>query len=63
MVEVKPENEINEPSVQAKKQTAEKYCEVVNKNIGKFAIEKPWSYIIVSIEKITIHSTIDGLLT
>ncbi|MDO8566107.1 MAG: DEAD/DEAH box helicase family protein [Candidatus Moranbacteria bacterium] len=63
MIEVKPELEIQALSVQAKKQTAEKYCEVVNKNIGKFGIIKPWRYVIVPTEKITISSTIDGLLS
>lgn len=62
MIEVKPESEIQTPSVQAKKQTAEKYCEVVNKNIGKFGIIKPWKYVIIPTERITIQSTISGLL-
>lgn len=62
MVEVKPESEIAVSSVQAKKATAEKYCEVVNRNIGKFGIVKPWRYVIIPTERITIHSTIDGLL-
>jgi len=61
MIEVKPESEINNPSVLAKKQTAEKYCEIVNKNIGKFGIVKPWKYLIVPTNKIIINSTIDGL--
>lgn len=63
MIEVKPENEINTPSVQAKRQTAEKYCEVVNKNVGKFGIIKPWRYVIIPTEKITIQSTIAGLIS
>lgn len=62
MIEVKPENEINTSSVQAKKQTAEKYCEVINTNIGKFGIVKPWRYVIVATEKITTTSTIVFLL-
>ena len=62
MIEVKPVSEISDPSVQAKKQTAEMYCEIVNKNIGKFGIVKPWRYVIIPTERITIHSTIDGLL-
>ena len=62
MIEVKPESEIAASSVQAKKATAEKYCEVVNKNMGKFGIVKSWRYIIIPTERITIHSTIDGLL-
>jgi len=62
MIEVKPESDISAPSVQAKKQTAERYCEVVNKNIGKFGIVKPWRYVIVPTNRITIQSTIDGLL-
>jgi type III restriction enzyme len=62
MIEVKPEIEINTPSVQAKKQTAEKYCEVINKNIGKFGIVKPWRYAIIPTERITVHSTLSGLL-
>ena len=63
MIEVKPAGEISDPIVQAKKQTAEMYCEIVNKNIGKFGIVKPWRYVIVPTERITIHSTIDGLLS
>lgn len=62
MIEVKPQSEILDPSVQAKKQTAEKYCEVVNKNIGKYGITKPWRYIILPTDRITISSTINGLL-
>lgn len=62
MIEVKPTNEIDTPNVQSKKQTAEKYCEIVNKNIGKFGIVKPWKYIIIPTERITIHATVDGLL-
>ncbi|OGC04434.1 hypothetical protein A2276_08690 [candidate division WOR-1 bacterium RIFOXYA12_FULL_43_27] len=62
LVEVKPESEIDTSSVQAKKTTAEKYCEVVNKNIGKYGIVKPWKYVIVPTERITIQSTVIGLL-
>lgn len=62
MIEVKPDAEINLPDVRAKKQTAEKYCDVVNRNIGKFGIVKPWRYIIAPTSRITIHSTIDGLM-
>ena len=62
MIEVKPSAEIQMQSVQAKKQTAEKYCEAVNKNLGKLGIVKPWRYIIIPTERITIHSTIDALL-
>jgi type III restriction enzyme len=62
MIEVKPESEIQTSSVQSKKQTAEKYCEIVNKNIGKFGIIKPWRYVIVPTEKITVSSTITTLL-
>lgn len=62
MIEVKPGDEINTPSVQAKKTTAEKYCEVVNQNIGKFGIVKPWRYVVVPTDRITIRSTIESLL-
>ena len=62
MIEVKPEVEVNTSSVQAKKQTAEKYCEIVNKKIGKFGIIKPWRYVIIPTDKITVSSTIDNLL-
>ena len=62
MIEVKPEDEISHADVQAKKQTADKYCEIVNNNIGKFGIVKPWRYVIVPTERITISSTIDGLI-
>jgi len=62
MIEVKPSPDIQTQSVQAKKQTADKYCDVVNKNIGKLGIVKPWKYLIVPTERITIHSTISALL-
>ena len=62
MIEVKPEEEINSPSVQAKKHTAEKYCEVVNKNFGKFGIVKKWRYKIIKTDDIKITSTIHSLL-
>lgn len=62
MIEVKPSMEINTPDVQEKKNTAEKYCELVSKNIGSFGIVKPWRYAIVATDRITISSTIEGLL-
>ncbi|MDO9530488.1 MAG: DEAD/DEAH box helicase family protein [Syntrophales bacterium] len=62
MIEVKPSVEINTPDVQEKKKTAEKYCELVSKNIGSFGIVKPWRYVIVPTDKITISSTIAVLL-
>jgi len=62
MIEVKPSGEIETPEVQEKKKTAEKYCELVSKNIGKFGIVKPWRYIIVPTDRITVTSTVMGLL-
>jgi type III restriction enzyme len=62
MIEVKPESEISSFEVQSKKQPAEKYCEIVNRNIGKYGIVKKWKYIIIPTEKITISSTIENLL-
>ena len=62
MIEVKPTEEIEDHNVQEKKKTAEKYCELVTKNIGSYGIIKPWMYIIVPTEKIMIGSTIKGLL-
>jgi len=62
MIEVKPSIEINIPDVQEKKKTADKYCELVSKNIGSFGIVKPWRYVIIATEKITASSTIAGLL-
>ena len=62
MIEVKPSVEINMPDVQEKKKTAEKYCELVSKNIGGFGIVKPWRYAIVATEKIALSATISGLL-
>ena len=62
MIEVKSDEEINDPDVRAKKQTAEKYCDVVNRNIGKFGIVKPWRYLIVPTSRITIQSTVAGLI-
>ncbi len=62
MIEVKPGEEIQNHDVQAKKNTAEKYCEVVNKNQGKFGIVKPWRYVIVPTEKISVSSTVESLI-
>jgi type III restriction enzyme len=62
MIEVKPSIEIETSDVQAKKETAEKYCELVSKNVGKFGIMKPWKYMIIPTEKITLSSTITGML-
>jgi type III restriction enzyme len=62
MIEVKPQAEIDTQSVQAKKQTADKYCEIINRNIGKYGIEKPWRYVILATDRITVRSTIEGLL-
>ena len=63
MVEVKPSVEIQNFDVQEKKKTAEKYCELVSKNVGRYGISKPWRYVIVPIEKITVSSTVVTLLT
>jgi type III restriction enzyme len=63
MVEVKPSSEIKDFNVQAKKATAEKYCRLISESIGKFGITKPWRYIIVPTEKITITSTVIYLLS
>lgn len=62
LVEVKPTEEIGSYDVQEKKKTAEKYCEIISQNIGKFGITKPWRYIIIPTEKITVSSTVEGLL-
>lgn len=62
IIEVKSEKEINTFDVQSKKETAEKYCELVTKNKGKYGIVKPWRYILLSTEKISISSTIGNLL-
>ena len=63
MIEVKPEGEIKNLDVQEKKKTADKYCELVSKNVGKYGIVKPWRYIIVPTEKITVSSTVIVLLS
>lgn len=62
MIEVKPSGEIKDLDVQEKKKTADKYCELVSNNVGKFGITKPWRYVIVPTEKITISSTVVALL-
>ncbi len=62
LVEVKPENEMRDLNVLAKKQTAEEFCELISQNIGKFEIAKPWRYIIVPTNRIKITATIDVLL-
>ena len=50
-------------NVLAKKQTAEKFCELISENMGKFGIVKPWRYIIVPTNRIKINFTIDSLLS
>ena len=62
LVEVKPENEMRDLNVLAKKQTAEKYCELISQNIGKYGITKPWRYIIIPTNRIKITATIGVLL-
>jgi type III restriction enzyme len=62
MIEVKPPTEIDKQSVQAKKQTADKYCEIVNRNMGRYGIQKPWRYVILATDRITVRSTVEGLL-
>ncbi len=63
MIEVKPSTEVQSIDVQEKKKTAEKYCELVSKNLGKYGITKPWRYVIVETERIMITSTINNLIT
>jgi type III restriction enzyme len=62
MIEVKPEVEIKDLDVQEKKKTADKYCELVSANVGKYGITKSWRYVIVPTEKITVSSTVMRLL-
>ncbi|MGH7889834.1 MAG: Tn7 transposase TnsA N-terminal domain-containing protein, partial [Thermodesulfobacteriota bacterium] len=62
MIEVKPTGEIDAPDVQSKKKTAEKYCELVSKNVGSYGIIKPWRYVIVPTDKISITSTVERLI-
>ncbi len=62
MVEVKTSGEIGNLDIQEKKKTADKYCELVSKNVGKYGIAKPWRYVIVPTEKITVSSTVSVLL-
>jgi type III restriction enzyme len=62
MIEVKPSIEVEIFEVQSKMKTAEKYCELASKNVGKFGIVKPWRYVIIPTERITVTSTIAGLI-
>ncbi len=62
MIEVKPSGGVSAVDVQEKKKVADKYCELVTENIGKFGITKSWRYVIVETEGITATSTISGLL-
>jgi len=62
MIEVKPEIEIENFDVKEKKKTADKYCDLISKNIGKYGIAKPWRYLIIPTDKITISSTVENLL-
>lgn len=62
MIEVKPSGGVSAVDVQEKKKVADKYCELVTENIGKFGITKAWRYLIVETESITATSTISGLL-
>jgi len=36
--------------------------EILNKNIGKNGIVKPWKYVVLPTERITISSTVLGLI-
>lgn len=62
MVEVKERTKLNEVDVQEKKKTAEKYCELVSKNVGKYGIAKPWRYVLLPTDKITVSATVKRLL-
>lgn len=62
MIEVKPSEKMGDFDVQEKKKTAERYCELVTSNVGKYGIVKPWRYVIVPTEKIVISSTVAALL-
>lgn len=62
MIEVKPQSEIDSRDVQEKKKTANKYCDLISKNIGKYGIVKNWRYVIIPAEKITVSSSVEGLL-
>lgn len=63
MIEVKPDMEIMNDDVLAKKKSAETYCNIINANIWKFGIVKPWRYIIIPTSRITITSTITWLIS
>jgi hypothetical protein len=43
MIEVKPDDEIDTPSVKLKRR---RNVVVVNQNIGRFGIVKPWRYVV-----------------
>ncbi|MBX3458538.1 MAG: DEAD/DEAH box helicase family protein [Planctomycetes bacterium] len=61
LCEVKAENEINTPEVQAKVKAAKTWCE----NATKHELEnggKPWKYMLVAHNKINESATLDGLL-
>jgi type III restriction enzyme len=62
MIEVKPEEEISNADVQAKKATAEHFCKVVSEHVGQYGIVKPWRYVIIPTNKITLTSTIANIL-
>lgn len=62
MIEVKPDAEVQNDDVQAKKKAADAYCKVVSEHIGSFGIVKPWKYIIVPTSKITITSTVNWII-
>lgn len=62
IIEVKPGEEMSSHDVVEKGKTAEKYCEILSKNIGKHGITKPWRYKIIATEKITINATIRGII-
>ncbi len=62
MIEVKPDMEVMNDDVQAKKKSAETYCNIINANMWKFGIVKPWKYIILPTSRITTTSTIKALL-
>ena len=61
MIEVKPDGELMNTDVQAKKKSADAYCKIVNENIWSYGIVKPWRYIIIPTSRITVTSTIKWL--
>lgn len=62
LVEIKPEKNLKDYDVMQKKLVAQKFCDLINKNINNYGIEKNWVYTLISTNNILANSSIKNLL-